>query len=185
MWRRSRTRWIEGFFFNEPRLGVCLQQGGGLRRVTFDLERGRTLLNAKRWRWQDEHQQEHRMPVAVKPNSDGNNMYTSWWHCYKVGERKLNVLMHSIVSQEVNIVWQRPAPGKWKITKTRFPRSILNIFWPNVIWNIKLHIRTTTKYITQVEKMRKWNWIGNVFGMLSTSLPGLLSEGGRGRPNVT
>ena len=68
----------------------------------------------------------------------------------------------------------------WKMTKTishkldvfenRCLHRILNIFWPNTISNVQLHIRTTTKPITLEVKTRSWKRIGHVLRMLTTSI---------------
>ena len=88
--------------------------------------------------------------------------------------------LHRIAGSECRLI--ETGPRKMEDDQNQIPaqHSQHNILcWQNTISNIQLHIGTTTKSITQEEKMRKWNCIGNVFGiMLSTYLPGLLSEGG-------
>ena len=71
----------------------------------------------------------------------------------------------------------------WKISKTRSQKlyvfqmpvavgcRILNIFWPNTISKIQLHIRTPTKPDPQEVKLRRWKWIGQALRMPTTSLP--------------
>ena len=66
----------------------------------------------------------------------------------------------------------------WKITETvlkklevfqrKCLRSILRIFWPNVINNKDLYTRTSCSPITEVICRRRWRWIGHVLRMPNT-----------------
>ena len=63
----------------------------------------------------------------------------------------------------------------WKITEAisrklevfqrKCLRSILRIFWPNVISNVDLYSRTSLTPLTDVICKRRWRWIGHVLRM--------------------
>ena len=89
----------------------------------------------------------------------------------------------------------------WKVTKnitqkldvfqTRCLRRILKIFWPNTISNNELYQRTSTTAISVLIKQRRWNWIGHVHRMETTSIPKIAmrwtppGKRSRGRPKET
>ena len=57
---------------------------------------------------------------------------------------------------------------KLEVFQRKCLRSILRIFWPNVISNDDLYLRTSFSPITEVIRQRRWRWIGHVLRMPNT-----------------
>ena len=57
------------------------------------------------------------------------------------------------------------------VCRNKCLRRILRIFWPQTMSNYKLRRRTGTEPITQLDRRKRWKWIGHVLRMPPAALP--------------
>ena len=99
----------------------------------------------------------------------------------------LSTLLYGAESWKVT----RGIMKKLEVFQRKCLRSILRIFWPNVISNDDLYLRTSFSPITEVIRQRRWRWIGHVLRMPNTRNAKVAlywTPGGkrkRGRPKET